>query len=427
MKNKSYYHKSSIENHKLSPETLMVGYGFDPQLSEGSVKPPVYLSSTFVFKNAEQGKDFFDFASGRRIAENNEAGLVYSRFNNPNMEIVEDRLAVFEDTDSALVFSSGMSAIATTILAYARPGDVMVHSQPLYGGTEVLFAKVLSEFNIKCVSFANGISEDAMSDAIKKAQEIGRVAIIYIETPSNPMNTMVDIELLKNLRNKFFAKVEEKPLIVCDNTLLGPVYQKPLALGADISIYSLTKYAGGHSDLVAGAAVGLEDKIKKIRQLRGAMGTNLDPHTAWMLSRSLETLTIRMRAANEGAIKVASFLKDHKSVDKVFYPEFEDKNSDNHRIYKKQCQAAGSTFSFNIKGGRAEAFKFLNALKIFKLAVSLGGTESLVCHPATTVHSGVPEEVRLRLGITEATIRLSIGIENADDLIFDLNNALSKI
>jgi methionine-gamma-lyase len=427
MKNKTYYHKSSIENHKLAPETLMVGYGFDPQLSEGSVKPPVYLTSTFVFKNAEQGKDFFDYASGRRVAENNDAGLVYSRFNNPNTEIVEDRLAVFEDVDNAIVFSSGMSAIATTILACARPGDVLVHSQPLYGGTEVLFAKVLSEFNIKCVSFADGISENTMSDAIKKAQEIGRVAMIYIETPSNPMNTMVDITLLKNLRDKFFAKQEEKPLIVCDNTLLGPVYQKPLALGADISIYSLTKYAGGHSDLVAGAAVGPEEKLKKIRMLRGAMGTNLDPHTAWMLSRSLETLMIRMRAANEGAIKVANFLKEHPLVDKVFYPEFVDKNSEAYKLYKKQCQAAGSTFSFNIKGGRAEAFKFLNALKIFKLAVSLGGTESLVCHPATTVHSGVPEDVRLRLGITEATIRLSIGIEAADDLIFDIKNALSKI
>lgn len=427
MKNKSYYHKSSIENHKLAPETLMVGYGFDPQLSEGSVKPPVYLSSTFVFKNAEQGKDFFDYASGRRVAENNDAGLVYSRFNNPNMEIVEDRLAVFEDVDNAIVFSSGMSAIATTILAYARPGDVLVHSQPLYGGTESLFAKVLSEFNIKCVSFADGISENAMFEAIKKAQEIGRVAMIYIETPSNPMNTMVDIALLKNLRDKFFSKQEEKPLIVCDNTLLGPVYQKPLALGADISIYSLTKYAGGHSDLVAGAAVGAEEKLKKIRMLRGAMGTNLDPHTAWMLSRSLETLMIRMRAANEGAVKVANFLNQHKLVDKVFYPEFADKNSEAYKLYKKQCQAAGSTFSFNIKGGRAEAFKFLNALKIFKLAVSLGGTESLVCHPATTVHSGVPEDVRLRLGITEATIRLSIGIEAPEDLIFDINNALLKI
>ncbi len=412
-----------LGKHKLHPETLMVNYGYEPKFSEGAVKAPVYLTSTFVFESAEHGKEFFDFVSGRRIpdAEHEGGGLVYSRFNHPNSEIVEDRIAVYEDTDEAALFASGMAAITTSILAFAKPGDVIIHNQPLYGGTEVLFTKTFAKFGIHTMAFANGVDEKAIRAAITQAKKLGHVAIFYLETPSNPLNSLVDIELVKKLRDE----LKEKPVIMCDNTLLGPVYQMPLEHGADLSIYSLTKYIGGHSDLVAGAVAGRKEMVHPIRLLRSSIGTQLDPHSSWMIGRSLETLTLRMKAANEAALKVALFLKEHPKVTKVFYPEFLAKDDPAYKVYKRQCGAAGSTFSFNIKGGEKEAFSFLNKLQIFKLAVSLGGTESLACHPATTVHSGVPKEVRERIGITDATIRLSVGIEHPEDLIADLTNAFS--
>lgn len=422
------YHKRRLGSKDLRPETLMVNYGYSPELSEGAVKPPVYLTSTYVFESAEHGKDFFDFVSGRRAPENGKtAGLVYSRFNHPNGEIVEDRLAVYEGTDDAALFASGMAAITTCIFSYAKPGDVIVHSLPLYGGTEVLFQKTLSAFGIQSVGFKNGISEQDIRNAIKEGEKKGRIAIIYLETPSNPLNSIVDIELVRKLRDELFKNSEKKPLIFCDNTLLGPVFQKPLQLGADLSIYSLTKYVAGHSDLVAGAAAGKQEVIRPIKLLRSSLGTGLDPHSSWMVGRSMETLSLRMKAASESAKQVAAFLNDHAKVEHVFFPEFlaSDKNYNN--VFKKQCDASGSTFSFNIKGGQARAFEFLNALQIFKLAVSLGGTESLACHPATTVHSGVPEAERKAIGITESTIRLSIGLEHYEDLIEDVSLSLKKV
>lgn len=428
MKKKSFYHKRTIGKAALHPETLMINYGYSPTLSEGAVKPPVYLTSTFAFESAQHGKDFFDIVSGRKKAEEgHKGGLVYSRFNHPNSEIVEDRLAVYEDADTAALFSSGMAAITTAILAHANPNDVIVHNLPLYGGTDVLFVKTLSRFGIRSVGFTDGVSEKSISEAIKKAEKLGRIAIFYLETPSNPLNSIVDISLVKRLRDTWAKKHATKPVIMVDNTLLGPVYQKPLKLGADLSIYSLTKYVGGHSDLVAGAVVGSEEMVRAVKLLRSSIGTQLDPHSSWMIGRSLETLTLRMRAANEGALTVAKFLKSHPKVTKVFYPEFLSKTETEYKVYKRQCEAAGSTFSFNIKGGRKEAFAFLDALQIFKLAVSLGGTESLVCHPATTVHSGVPEVERLRIGITEQTIRLSVGIEHPADLVADLTQALKAV
>jgi methionine-gamma-lyase len=217
----------------------------------------------------------------------------------------------------------------------------------------------------------------------------------------------------------------QRPMLVCDNTLLGPVFQKPLAHGADIVVYSLTKYVGGHSDLIAGAALGARTAMRPVRLLRGAIGTQLDPHSAWMIARSLETLSLRMAAACRNAEIVARFLAGHPRVARVYYPALLPEDSAEGRVFRAQCEAAGTTFSFDLAGDQAEAFRLLNALQVFKLAVSLGGTESLVCHPATTVHSGVPKATRERLGITDATIRLSIGIEHAGDLVADLAQALA--
>lgn len=423
------YHKDRIGNHKLKPETLMLGYGYDPTLSEGAVKPPVFLTSTFVFNSAEHGKEFFDYVAGRKEPPQGEAaGLVYSRFNHPNSEIVEDRLAIFEEAEAGLLFSSGMSAIATTILAFARPGDVILHSQPLYGGTETLIAKTLANMNIQAVGFGDGVDGKGIREAAKAAQAKGRVSIIKIETPSNPLNTLVDIALIREVAEEIGqAQDGQRPIIVCDNTLLGPLFQKPLQHGADISVYSLTKYVGGHSDLIAGAALGSKDLMKTVRLLRSAIGTQLDPHSCWMLGRSLETLALRMSAANRNAEIVAKFLNEHPSVVKVHHLDYLPEGSRAAEVYKAQSDAPGSTFSFDVKGGEAEAFRVLNALQVFKLAVSLGGTESLISHPASTTHSGVPKETRDRLGVSDATIRVSIGIEHPDDLVADLSQALATL
>jgi methionine-gamma-lyase len=420
--------KTHVGNHRLHPETLMLSYGFDPQLSEGAVKPPVFLTSTFVFRSAEEGRDFFDFVSGRKEPPSGTgAGLVYSRFNHPNSEIVEDRLAVYEGAEACAVFSSGMSAIATTLLAFACPGDAIVHSQPLYGGTETLFAKTLANLGISAVGFHDGVDEAAIRAAADKSCEKGRVSIIFIETPSNPTNTLVDFQAVGRIADEIAARQGHRPMIVCDNTLLGPVFQRPLDHGIDISVYSLTKYVGGHSDLIAGAALGSKAATRSIKALRGSIGTQLDPHSCWMLGRSLETLSIRMEKANTNARIVAEFLAEHPKVERVAYLPFLGDDTPAASVFRRQCTGAGSTFSFDIRGGQAAAFAFLNALQILKLAVSLGGTESLASHPAAMTHSGVPKEVRERIGVLESTIRLSIGVEHPDDLVADLTQALAVV
>ena len=422
------YHKDRIGNHKLKPETLMLGYGYDPTLSEGAVKPPVFLTSTFVFNSAEHGKEFFDYVAGRREPPQGEAaGLVYSRFNHPNSEIVEDRLAIFEEAEAGLLFSSGMSAIATTILAFAKPGDVILHSQPLYGGTETLIAKTLANMSIGAVGFGDGVDEAGIRAAAKEAMPNSRFSVIKIETPSNPLNTLVDIALIRTVADEIGEAQAHRPVIVCDNTLLGPLFQKPLKDGADISVYSLTKYVGGHSDLIAGAALGSKELMKPVRLLRSAIGTQLDPHSCWMLGRSLETLALRMNAANRNGEIVAQFLHEHPGVVKVHHLAYLPEGSRARQVYDAQCEAPGSTFSFDVKGSEAEAFRVLNALQVFKLAVSLGGTESLISHPASTTHSGVPKATRDRLGVSDATIRVSIGIEHPDDLVADLAQALATL
>ncbi|WP_112810383.1 cystathionine gamma-synthase family protein [Ensifer sp.] len=418
--------KTHIGNHKLHPETLMLNYGYDPELSEGAVKPPVFLTSTFVFRSAEEGRDFFDFVSGRREPPAGvSAGLVYSRFNHPNSEIVEDRLAVYERTESCALFSSGMSAIATTLLAFVKPGDTVLHSQPLYGGSETLLAKTFLNLGVSAVGFADGVNEAAVTEAAEAAMAKGRVSVILIETPANPTNSLVDVAMIRRVADAIGAKQGHTPVIACDNTLLGPVFQRPIEHGADISLYSLTKYVGGHSDLIAGAALGSKAVMKQVKALRGAIGTQLDPHSCWMLGRSLETLSVRMHKANDNARVVAEFLRDHPKVERIHYLPFHDEASPLGKAYAAQCTGAGSTFSFDITGGQEAAFRFLNALQIFKLAVSLGGTESLASHPAAMTHSGVPIDVRRRIGVLDTTIRLSIGIEHADDLVADLANALT--
>jgi methionine-gamma-lyase len=421
-------YETHLGDHALHPETQMLNYGYDPQLSEGAVKPPVFLTSTFVFKSAEEGRDFFDYTSGRKEPPQGQgSGLVYSRFNHPNSEIVEDRLAVYERAERCVLFSSGMSAIATTLLAFVRPGDVVLHSQPLYGGTETLLAKTFAGMDIGSVGFSDALDEDTVMAAAREACAKGRVSAILVETPANPTNGLVDLALMARVADWIGAEHGHRPLVMCDNTLLGPVFQHPLEHGADISLYSLTKYVGGHSDLIAGAALGPAALMKAVRQLRSAIGTQLDPHSCWMLGRSLETLSIRMEKAAHNALAVATYLASHPKVAAIHFLPFAAPDTALGQLFAQQCTGAGSTFAFDITGGQPAAFRFLNALRIMKLAVSLGGTESLASHPASMTHSGVPADVRQRIGVLDSTVRLSIGIEHPADLIEDLRRALDEV
>jgi methionine-gamma-lyase len=347
--------------------------------------------------------------------------------------VLEDRLALWEGGEAACVFSSGMSAISTTLWAYLKPNDMLLMSEPLYGGTETLIDKTMPAFGIGAVRAADSVNREAVMSAAKSAVEKakakgGKVGLLVTETPANPTNSLVDLRLWREA-SEWIAGQQNgaRPPVAVDNTFLGPVFQKPLEHGADLVMYSLTKYVGGHSDLVAGGVTGPKAMVAPVRALRSSLGTQLDPNTSWMIMRSMETLALRMRASADNAGRVAGYLAQHPKVASVNYLGHLKSGDPRAEVFARQCQSAGSTFAFSIRGGEAEAFRMLDALQVMKLAVSLGGTETLISHPASTTHSGVPKETRDRMGVTDALIRISVGIENADDLIADLEQALQKI
>lgn len=419
------YKKRVLDGHPLHPETLMMGYGYSPELSQGSLKPPVFLTSTFTFATAQDGKDQFDIASGRRELRDGEvAGLLYSRFNNPNLEILEDRIAVWDNAERGAVFSSGMAAIATTFLTFLSPGDVVLHSRPLYGGTEMFIRNTLERLGIRSAGFTDGTDPTNVRAAAEVAMSAGPVGMLFVETPANPTSGIADLRLMAEVADEIGARQGRRPLVAVDNTMLGPTFQQPLLHGADLAVYSLTKYAGGHSDLLAGGVTGSAENVRRIAQTRAAVGTQLDPHSCWMLMRSLETLQVRAERSSSNARRLAEFLRSHPRIAKVDYLGFLGDGDPRKAVFERQATAAGSTFSFDIVGGEAEAFAFLDRLVLCKLAVSLGGTETLICHPASTTHSGVPCDLREEIGLTDSLIRISVGIENADDLIADLEQAL---
>lgn len=416
-----------IGGRKLKPATLMMGHGFDPVLSEGSLKPPIFLTSTFAFENAAAGKRHFEGITGKRPG--GAEGLVYSRFNGPNQEILEDRLGIWDGAEDALAFSSGMTAISVLMLAYCSAGDVIVHSGPLYAASEGFVAKVLSKFGVTYVDFPAGASRAELDAILEKAkaqadEQGGKVAMVYLESPANPTNALVDIEAVRDARNAVLG--EDGPPIAIDNTFLGPLWQQPLNNGADIVVYSLTKYVGGHSDLVAGSLAGAKKWMDPVRALRNTMGGICDPNTAWMLMRSLETVELRMERAGQNAAKVCEFLAQHPKVEGLGYLGMIS-DSRQQDIYDRHCSGAGSTFSLFIKGGEEESFRFLDSMRIAKLAVSLGGTETLVSLPAAMTHLSVPDERKAQLGITDNLVRISIGVEDPDDLIADFDQALAAV
>ena len=411
----------------FSPETQMLGYGYKPELSEGAVKCPIFQTSTFVFKSAEEGKAFFEMAHGKPGHEGEVMGLIYSRINNPDMEILEERLKLWDEGEAAAAFSSGMSAIATSLVTYLSPGDVLLYSNPLYGGTHKFVHHILTHFGVEVIGFRAGQDLNEVEQILVESGHAKKLKMIYVETPANPTNDLIDIEMCSAIAKKF-STPDRKVLVTVDNTYMGPLWQHPLKHGADIVLYSATKYIGGHSDVIAGAAVGSKEVIGKIKKTRTFFGTMIDPHTSWLLMRSLETLKIRMEAAAANAEKVAEYLSRHQKVEKVYYLGYTAKNNpDQSGIFIKQYLSNGAMLSFDIIGGEKEAFTFLNNLKHIKLAVSLGGTESLAEHPASMTHSDVPYEEKQELHITDKLVRLSIGIENYKDIIWDIEQALEKV
>jgi methionine-gamma-lyase len=419
--------KRHIGDHEVRPETLMMSYGYEPSWSEGAVKPPIFQTSTFAFATAEDGKAFFEVAYGLREQRGDETlGLIYSRLNNPSLEILEDRLTLWDGAEAAAAFESGMAAIATTALTFLRPGRVLAFSEPIYGGTEHLFHTVLPRYGIETVGFYAWDGREGLERALAEGDRRDRLAMIFVETPANPTNTLVDIAMCAEVA-KACASEARRPLVVVDNTFLGPLWQHPLGLGADLVLYSLTKFVGGHSDVIAGAALGSDELVREIKATRTFLGSMAGPWTGWLLLRSLETLKLRMTSQMKNARYVADFLIDHPKVEKVNYLGHMGEGDPGYDIFRAQCLSAGSMISFDVHGGEAEAFRFLNALRLVKLAVSLGGTESLAEHPASMTHADVPADDQRRMGITPAMIRLSVGIEHPEDLIADLEQAFEAV
>jgi len=405
----------------------MMSHGYKPELSEGAVKCPIFQTSTFVFKTAEEGKAHFEVAYGIRDAkEGEEMGLIYSRLNNPDLEILEDRLCLWDKADDCAVFESGMSAITTVLLEFLKPGDLLLYSMPLYGGTDHFINSFLPKIGVHVLGFKPDMKQNDIENLINSNEHGNKLAMIYVETPANPTNTIIDIGMCAQLAEKY-AQESQEVLVAVDNTYMGPLWQHPLQLGADIVMYSATKYIGGHSDVIAGAVLGSHDIIGRVKTLRTFLGNMASPNTGWLLMRSLETLKIRMEQQAFNAVKIADFLKDHPKVEKVYYLGLIKEDSDNYAIYKKQYSSPGAMVSFDIKGGESQAFAFLNHLKLIKLAVSLGSTESLAEHPATMTHAGVDPQDKAEMSITDKLVRLSIGVENYNDIIWDINQALEEV
>lgn len=407
----------------LHPDTVAVGFGYDPADAFGAVKPPIVLSSTFAYPSARAAKDahraYFDGPTPER-----DAPFIYARLDHPNLAMLQTRLAALDGAEEAAAFSSGMAAISATMLAHLRPGDTLLHTRPLYGGTHGLIHGPLADLGIRGFAIEDGLDETSVAQAADAALRHGPVGLIHIESPANPTAGLADIGMIARVAHAIGERTGRRPAVSVDNTFLGSLLQQPLQHGADVCITSLTKYHGGHSDLLGGCVTGSLARVGPVRKLRTLLGTHLDPFTSWLLLRSLETFPLRNRRATENAATVATFLQGHPKVESVTYLGFLEPGTPARDVFDRQCAGAGSTFSFRIRGNESDAFAMLDRLRVFRMAVSLGGTESLICHPATTTHYAVPPAVRKDVGVDDASLRISVGIEHPDDLVADLAQAL---
>ncbi len=379
----------------------------------GGVNVPIFQSSTFRFESAEEGARCFNGES---------SGYIYTRLGNPTINVLENIVADLEKGFGGIGTSSGMGAVNTVYMGLLSKGDHIISSDAVYGPSRVVMEEHYSRFGIES-TYVTTSDTGNIKKAIKP-----NTKVLYLETPANPTNDLIDIAMCANIAKRF-STPEKKVLVTVDNTYMGPIWQHPLKHGADLVCYSATKYIGGHSDVIAGAVLGSKELIGQVKTLRTFFGNMIAPFTGWLLLRSLETLKLRMTQQSKNARRVAEFLAAHPLVTKVYYPGFfsETNHPEQFDIFQRQCEGSGAMLSFDIAGGEAEAFTFLNHLKLIKLAVSLGGTESLAEHPYTMTHADVPDQEKVALGLTESMVRLSIGVENYKDLVWDIGQAFEAV
>jgi len=403
------------------PDTEVLTRGFDPRLSVGSARPAVFRSSTYVFSTPESAERAFAIALGKiRPLENEDVELIYARLSHPNAEILEDQIVPLETgAGGAVVFNSGMAAISTLFLAQCRPGSSIVFTVPVYGGTHHLLHQLMEPYGVTLVPVPSGDSA-ALTRAIAEAQDL---RVVFIETPANPTLRMTDITAAVEAA----GSRAQRPIVAVDNTFMGPVFQHPLKLGADLCVYSATKYLAGFSDMLGGAVIARDPELLvPLRSLRAIIGNILQPDECWLLDSRLATVSLRMNRQSKNARRIAAELARHECVERVHYPDlFED--PEQRRIYEAQCDYPGGIFSLTLKGSKGTAFEFLRRLRITKNAVSLGGMESLSCHPATTTHSEMTPEQLEAAGVVPNLVRISVGIEDWRDLLQEYTDALDAI
>lgn len=405
----------------IRPETAVLTRGFDPSLSVGSARPAVFRSSTYVFRSPESAAHAFEVALGKaKPAPGESVDLIYARISHPNAEILEEQIVPLEkEATAAAVFNSGMAAISTTFLALCPPGSTVVHTSPLYGGTQLFLDTVLTPLGVHAVEVDAGDTAGLVR-AIAAAKNL---KVVFVETPANPTLRMSDLAAAVEAARRH----PDRPKVVVDNTFLGPMFQHPLVLGADLLVYSATKYIAGFSDLLAGIVLAKDaELVAALRGLRGVLGNILQADECWLLSSRLATVPLRMNKQSKNAQRIAEALVGHRAIKRVHYPTlFTD--PEQCRIRDAQCDYPGAVISLELEGGRPAAFTFLRSLQIAHDAVSLGGVESLACHPRTTTHSELSAEQLERAGISEGLVRLSVGIESWQDLLADYRAALDRV
>ena len=404
---------------QFHPQTTAVQGFYKPELSEGSAKPPQFNTSTFIAPTAEALAYYFREAYGLGMDSRPPSGLVYSRLVNPNCEIYEHRCAAFENADAAALFGSGMAAIVTTMMALLQPRDTVLFGAPVYGGTDLFLRSILTKWGVNVHDF-NSLAPT--SGQVTAMIERLKPKMIFLESPANPTLTLADIRGIATIAHD----LNPETIVFADNTVLTFAAQKVLGLGADLTILSATKMLGGHDDLIAGLVMGRADLVQQIKDHRTIFGSGCDPATASLLLRSLEDLLDRSGKAEKQAIREAQFLNEHSAVTQIHYPGFEQ-DPEQMRRYREQCEGRAGFMSFRIRGGLKRAYAVINAFQVFKISVSLGGTLSLTSHPMTHTHSDVAPETQQQLGITEDLIRISVGNEDIDDILWDLDQALAKV
>jgi methionine-gamma-lyase len=413
--------RHSLPPYVVRPPTAVLTRGYDPALSLGSARPAVFRSSTYVFSSPEAAERAFTIALGRARPDDGEnVDLIYSRLSHPNADIVEDHLVPLEpEANAAAVFNSGMAAISTVFLTLCPPGSAFVHSTPLYGGTQHLIHQLLAPLGLRAV----GVPAGDTAGLVRAIETTEKLAMVFLETPANPTLTMCDLAACAHAARKR----EHPPVVVTDNTFLGPVFQHPLRHGIDLVVYSATKFLAGQSDMLGGAVLGKDlDLIATLRGTRAVLGNILQPDECWILDSRLPTVELRMTRQSKNTQRIAEALAMHPKISKVHYPTLMS-DPEQCRIRDAQCDFPGSIFSIDLRGGKRAAFDFLRRLRIARNAVSLGGVESLACHPATTTHSELSAEEHEQTGITPGLVRVSIGVEDYRDLLEDFKRALDSI